>query len=320
VTVPIFEHRSGTVRRVRSTARNRVRCPGGPRTQNRHHMVDVGESWGSRSWIPPRGSSRPLPSVASVSLTVCGCVCVQKRALAPSPADKERQSHDHPSHEENLNDHPYVPPCQGNEFHSDHPSTRGHSIALSSASLRPGGCSGQRCAGCKLRQACPRPFVSWKPRFDAGVQVPNGMENLPAALWVSHLDAARREFHYLVFERQALLDVLSYEPPGLLKISPSREASGLVVMSSPYHSQPAATLKRIGAARPFRVVIPKPRRFPVPGRFSWSNLWRAGATVEGSHISGLTIRKSPSFVHPTGMMSSATTTLALPVPELPTHK
>ena len=40
----------------------------------------------------------------------------------------------------------------------------------------------------------------------------------------------------------------------------------------------------------------------------------------GSHSSGLTIRKSPSFVHPSGMMSSATTTLALPVPQLLTHK
>ena len=58
----------------------------------------------------------------------------------------------------------------------------------------------------------------------------------------------------------------------------------------------------------------------MPGRVSWSNLRRVGAAAEGSHFSGLTIRKSPSFVHPSGMMSSATTTLALPVPELLTHK
>ena len=44
--------------------------------------------------------------------------------------------------------------------------------------------------------------------------IANGLEYLPAALWVSHLDAARREFGHLVFKRQPFLDVLSHESPG----------------------------------------------------------------------------------------------------------
>jgi hypothetical protein len=39
------------------------------------------------------------------------------------------------------------------------------------------------------------------------------------------------------------------------------------------------------------------------------------AEGRGAHVLGFTIRKSPSFVHPSGMTSLETTTLALPVPE-----
>ena len=91
---------------------------------------------------PLRGTLHPLLT-GSGPVKFPGPAGLKSGALASSPADEERQTHDDPSHNENLDYHPEVPPKKSTEFHVDHPSIRGHLSALLSASPRPRGRSGQ---------------------------------------------------------------------------------------------------------------------------------------------------------------------------------
>ena len=90
---------------------------------------------------PPEGASHALLSGRPVTLLrFASC---KNRALAPSPADEKPESHDDPHHDENLDDHPEVPPRKSTEVHIDHPSIHGHLRVLPGTSLRPDGRSGQ---------------------------------------------------------------------------------------------------------------------------------------------------------------------------------
>ena len=87
-------------------------------------------------------------------------------------------------------------------------------------------------------------------------------------------------------------------------------------------------LNRASDSRAFTVVptaSPNPRRGAIycslaMGRRDVGNTrFKAVSEQPRDHLSALTIRKSPSFVHPSSTTSLATTILALPVPALLTR-